>query len=259
MSTSIKSRLDAGETLIGTLHDFIDPALIETMGHAGFDFVMLEYEHGLRSLQTIQDLIRGAETASIPCLVRIGTPDPSLVSRIFEAGATGVMVAHVKTAAETAAIVSAARYPPQGTRGQGYPRRNRLWKLGPDSTAADAQANREAIVIAIVEDPESVENIDEILAVDGLTGVAPGPADLAAALGNLALNDPAVTSRLDAVRNAVRERGDRVILDLLQRPEDAPAIAAAGTQLLMLNHDVILVGEFYEDLRVRAAAALAND
>jgi 4-hydroxy-2-oxoheptanedioate aldolase len=257
MTPSLRSRLDADETLIGTLHDFIDPTLIEVIGLCGFDFVMLEYEHGLRSLQTIQDLIRAAETASIPALVRIGTADGSLISRLFEAGAAGVMVAHIKTAAEAETIVRAARYPPAGTRGQGYPRRDRLWKLGPDSASADAQANRDAIIIAIIEDPEGVENIDDILAVDGLTGVAPGPADLAAALGNVALDDPAVTASLNAVRTAVRSRGDRIMLDLVVRPEDAPALAAGGSQLLMWNHDVILIGDFYEDICARTKSAMA--
>lgn len=138
MTPSLKSRLDAGETTIGTLHDFIDPTLIEVIGFCGFDFVVLEYEHGLRSLETIQNLIRAAQTVPIPAIVRIGTPDASLISRLFEAGATGVMVAHIKTGAEAETIVRAARYPPAGTRGQGYPRRDRLWKLGPDSASADA-------------------------------------------------------------------------------------------------------------------------
>jgi 2-keto-3-deoxy-L-rhamnonate aldolase RhmA len=254
----MRSRLDAGEVLVGTLHDFTDATLVEIVGLCGFDFVMLEYEHGLRNLQTIQDLIRAAETAGIPALVRIGTPDPSLVSRLFEAGVAGVMVAHIKNAKEAETVVRAARYPPVGTRGQGYPRRDRLWKLGPDSAAADEKASRDAIVIAIIEDPEGVDNVTEILAVDGLTGVAPGPADLAAAMGNLRLDDPAVSARLDSVRAAVRDRGDRVMLDLVVRPEDAPRLAAGGSQLLMWNHDVILIGDFYEDLCLRTKAALGS-
>jgi hypothetical protein len=77
-------------------------------------------------------------------------------------------------------------------------------------------------------------------------------------MGNLSLDDPMVSARLELVRAAVRDRGDRVMLDLVVRPEDAPRLAAGGSQLLMWNHDVILIGDLYEDLCRRTKAALAS-
>jgi 2-keto-3-deoxy-L-rhamnonate aldolase RhmA len=256
MRKTMRARLDDGEALLGALIDMTDPTMVELMGYAGYDYVVLEYEHGLRSVDTVQAMIRAAEGAGVDSIVRIGTADPNLVSRVFEAGATGVMVAHIKTREEAETIVRAAKYPPEGARGQGYVRRGRLWKLGPESNRLDREANRDSIVIAIIEDPEAVENVDAILDVPGLTGVAPGPADLAAAMGGLELDAPEVAEALETVRRAVRERGDRHLLGLLVDPATAPELLATGTQLMMLNHDVILVGELYEGLLGRARQAL---
>lgn len=248
MRKSMRARLEDGEALVGALLDMTDPTLVELVGYAGYDYVVLEHEHGLRSLETVQALIRAAEGAGLGCFVRIGSIEPSLISRLFEAGVTGVMVAHVKTREEAETIVHAAKYPPEGTRGQGYVRRGRLWKLGPESNRLDQESNRDSIVIALIEDPEGVDNIDAILDVPGLTGVAPGPADLAAAMGGLELDSAEVAAALETVRKAVRAREDRYLLGLLVAPDAAPALVESGTQLLMLNHDVILVGEYYEAL-----------
>jgi 2-keto-3-deoxy-L-rhamnonate aldolase RhmA len=258
MRKTMRARLEDGETLIGPLLDMIDPTRVELVGHGGYDYAVFEYEHGLRSLETVQGLIRAAEGAGLHSLVRIGTADPNLISRLFEAGVTGVMVAHIKTREEAETIVSASKYPPEGTRGQGYVRRGRLWKLGPESNRLDREANRDSIVIALIEDPEGIENIEEILDVPGLTGVAPGPADLAASMGGLELDAPEVVTALETIRKAVTARDDRYQLELLAEPEAAPALVARGTQLLMLNHDVILVGEFYEGLLERAQRALGR-
>jgi 4-hydroxy-2-oxoheptanedioate aldolase len=258
MSKTLKARLDDGELVIGILHDFTDPALIETSGYAGFDFVVLEYEHGVRSLETIQHLIRAAEGAGIDCLVRIGTIDPSLISRLLEAGATGIQVAHVKTREDAQTIVAAAMYPPHGARGQGYPRRGQLWKLGPNSAAADEESNRNVVLVAQIEDVEGVEQIEAILDVPGLTAVAPGPADLAASLGNVALDAPEVAAAVETVRAAVRERPDKYALGLLVEPSAAPALARSGTQMLMMNHDVIVLGEYLESLVKGTKDALAS-
>jgi 4-hydroxy-2-oxoheptanedioate aldolase len=258
MRKTMKERLEQGDALVGVLHDFIDPALIEISGYAGFDFVVLEYEHGLRSVETIQHLIRAAEGAGLYCIVRIGTIDASLISRILEAGATGVMVAHVKKREDAETIVRAALYPPEGARGQGYPRRGTLWKLGPESAAGDERASRDAILIAQIEDVEGVENIEDILDVAGLTGVAPGPADLAASMGNVALDAPEVAQALATVRSAVRGRQGKYALGLLVEPAAASALVESGTQLLMMNHDVILIGAYFESLVSDTARALAR-
>jgi 2-keto-3-deoxy-L-rhamnonate aldolase RhmA len=255
----LRKRLEAGEVLLGILHDFADPAIIETSAHAGFDFVVLEYEHGLRSLETILQLIRAADAAGVAPIVRLGTIDTNLISRCLEAGATGLMIAHVLTKEDAETIVGAAMYPPAGRRGQGYPRRGRLWKLGPDSAAADERSNRDVILIAQIEDVEGVENIESILDVPGLTGVAPGPADLAASMGNLSLGAPEVEAALTTVRAAVDRRDDKYALGLLIDPMAAPALRESGTQMLMYNHDVILIGELFEALVVGAREAMAAE
>jgi 2-keto-3-deoxy-L-rhamnonate aldolase RhmA len=252
----LRQRILTGEPLVGTLHDISDPGLVELVGYAGFDFVMLDYEHGIRSLETIQHCLRAAEAAGIAALVRVGTTDQSLISRIFEAGAAGIVVAHIKTAAEAEAIVAAARYAPEGVRGEGYARQGALYKLDRPRRPVHERANEEAVVIAVVEDPEGIENIEAILEVDGLTGVAPGQADLAAALGGIAMDADEVNVLMTRVRDAVRARDDRCMMGLLVSPEAAPRLVQEGTQLLLCNHDVILIGDLYERILLDTKSSL---
>jgi 2-keto-3-deoxy-L-rhamnonate aldolase RhmA len=144
----------------------------------------------------------------------------------------------------------------EGTRGQGYVRRGKLWRL--DSESDDREANRRVVVIAIIEDVEGVENIESILDVQGLTGFALGVADLAASMGNLPLNDPRVATALDTVKQAIKRRGDQRILDLVVDPSDAGRLASSGSQLLMFNHDVILIGDYFESLAQKAKRSIAG-
>ncbi|WP_181779401.1 HpcH/HpaI aldolase family protein [Pseudonocardia pini] len=255
---SMRARLDEGETLVGTLHDFVDPALIEIVGWVGYDYVVLEHEHGLRSLESIQNLIRAAEAAGLDTIVRVGTTAPALIQQILEAGATGVMVAHVRTAEDAETIVRAARYAPRGTRGEGYTRNGRLWEIGPGTTALHEQADHEAIVLAIIEDPEGVENIEAIVRTPGLTGIAPGYADLATGLGGVPLDSPEVLDRMAHVIKAVNAQPEVRMLSMVQDAASIPGIIEEGNQLVLWNHDVILVGNLYKKLLDDTRAALGQ-
>jgi 4-hydroxy-2-oxoheptanedioate aldolase len=256
--SSMRDRLRGGEVLIGALLDIPHPTLVEIIGYAGLDFIVLDHEHMVRDLETLLHCIRAAEAAGIEPLVRVGSVDQSLITRIFEAGAVGVLVAHVKTADDAAAIVAAARYAPEGIRGEGFARQRALYKLDRPRRPVHETANRDVIVIAVVEDPEGVENIEAILDVDGVTAIAPGQADLAAALGGISMDSDEVNVLMSKVKDAVRARPDRSMMGLLVAPSHAARLVEEGTQLLLLNHDVILVGDLYESFCKDSRAALAQ-
>jgi 2-keto-3-deoxy-L-rhamnonate aldolase RhmA len=247
MAEGFAQRIETGDLLLGSFHDFIDPALIEIVGYAGFDFVCLEYEHGLRDFGTLQHLIRAAQQAGLFTLVRISGNDLNLIERLLDGGADGVSVAHVKTVEQARAIVSAAKYPPEGVRGEGYSRRNSLWRFGPTNRDWQKAANRRSAVFFIIEDPEGVANIEGICRVPGLSGIVPGPGDLANALGESSLYADSVQNALRRVRDSVIENG-LALLEFVVEKEHAKVAYENGARLIMYGHDVILIGDLYDQL-----------
>lgn len=258
MRKSLIERLRAGDVVLGSFHDFIEPTLVELVAYAGFDYVVLEHEHGLRDFGDMQHMIRAAQAAGIDVLVRVSSGDPNLIERLLDAGATGVMVAHIKTAEQARAVVRAAKYGPAGTRGEGFTRRGHIWKLGPRNREWQLQTNEETLVFAIIEDVEGVENIEEILAVEGLNGVVPGPGDLAVDMGGLPVFSDEVQAELQKVRDAVNAREDKYTMSFVLNYDNIADIVAGGSQLVLVGHDTILVAQMYEDLATTARAALGK-
>src|SRR5262245_35125759 len=93
------------------------PATLELAGHTGFDFALIDTEHGIADGQQLEHHLRAADSAGLDCVVRVGANDSTEILRALDAGARGVVVPHVTTAAEAAAAVRAAHYPPIGKRG----------------------------------------------------------------------------------------------------------------------------------------------
>lgn len=248
---SFSERIRTKEPLVGSFHDLIDPALIELVGYAGFDFVVFEHEHGLRNYESLQHLIRAAQHAGMYTMVRIAGSDLSFIERVLDAGADGVLVPHVKTAEQARAIVQAAKYPPAGTRGEGYARRGHIWDLGPQNREWQLKANEETVVMALIEDPEGVENIEEIVKVPGLDAIQPGPGDLAVQMGKDSLFDPEVVEAVGRVRDAANRAGMPHATFLID-PDGVPDAHDAGSTVFLFGHDVIYLARMYRELNQKA-------
>ena len=117
---NLKKSIQSGEIAIGTILNIPSPAIIEILGYAGFDYVMIDTEHapiGPLDTAVIENLTRAANLADITPLVRVNKNDPGMVSKVLDAGAMGVVAPHVKTKEETIRLVKGAKYPPIGVRG----------------------------------------------------------------------------------------------------------------------------------------------
>lgn len=242
----LASRMSAGEVLLGSFHDFVDPQMIELVAACGFDFMVLEHEHGLRDYSDLQSCIRACEVAGASALIRLGDASENLVERMLDGGAAGIVVPHITSAAGAALAASWARYPPDGVRGTGY-RRGPTWIRGPLETQRRQQRNDDVVVVAIIEDPEGVENIEAIVEVDGLTGIMPGPGDLAMAMGNLPMDHPAVVEALDHVRTCVRG-SQKHLIEFCVDPGDTSRYVDGGANAVMIGHDALLVTELYRGI-----------
>ena len=195
---SLRQRLREGPPLIGTFSIVAAPEIVELIGLAGFDVVVLDMEHGGYEIGNLGPHILAARACGIAPVVRVRWNEPALIGAALDAGAAGVLVPHVQSAAAAAAVVEAARFPPEGGRGA-HP-----WVRAAGYSATEdwhTRANNDVAVIAMVEGKEGVAAVDEILATPGLDSVFLGPVDLAASLGLAGqLDHPEVVA---AVRSVV--------------------------------------------------------
>jgi 4-hydroxy-2-oxoheptanedioate aldolase len=181
MLKSFKHKLATGEPVFGPFMKTGDAAFVECAGHAGFDFVILDMEHGPVDFFNLQNLIRGAEVAGVLPVVRTYDSSETAVSKALDVGAKGVQIPQVQSAEQAREVIRAAKYFPQGERGVcRFVRAANYSSIPRDDYFR--QAN-EALVILQVEGKQVLNHLDEILGVEGLDVLFIGPYDLSQSLG----------------------------------------------------------------------------
>ncbi len=199
---SLKQQLSSGSTTIGSWIQLGHEALVEMMATASFDWLCIDLEHTTISIEQFGRIVRVADLAGTPVLARLSGHDPGQVKRVLDAGAVGIVAPMITTPEQAAAIVAAATYPPRGDRGVGLARAQRY---GLGFAEYFERIGRELICIMQVEHIDGVENLDAILAVDGVDGFFIGPYDLSASLGRPGEFDhPDVVAALDRVAEVIR-------------------------------------------------------
>jgi len=168
--------------LLGFFIGFPSPAVVEMAGYAGFDFIIIDNEHGPASIETTENLVRAARAAGIPPIVRVSGANPKEILRTLDVGAAGIQVPQINTAEEARIAVDAAKYPPVGSRGVAFS--NRAAGYGFFGGEAHlAASNEKTVVVTHIETAEAVKNLDEMLAVEGIDVMFIGPNDLSVSMG----------------------------------------------------------------------------
>jgi 4-hydroxy-2-oxoheptanedioate aldolase len=183
MKKHLKERIKSGERLFGSFVMVPSPSVVEMLGYAGFDFVVLDTEHGSATVETLENQLRAAEATGIAALVRTVGMTPGEILRVLDAGAQGIVVPHVRTPQDARAIVAAAHYAPKGIRG--IATTGRAGHHG-FVTVADhlAAANERILVIPQIEDADALAHVREIAGTEGVDAIFIGPADLSMSLGH---------------------------------------------------------------------------
>ncbi|MFB6112886.1 MAG: HpcH/HpaI aldolase/citrate lyase family protein [Halodesulfurarchaeum sp.] len=176
-------RLTAGEPVAATWISLGEPAIAEIASELGFDLAFFDAEHTQFDLETVVHHVRALESAgSTASVLRVPSGDPTYLKRVLDIGLSGVMVPMVETAADAESVVEATTYPPDGRRGTGVARAQAYGEsLGPYFESADEQLLR----IPQIETTTAVENVEEIVAVDGIEALFLGPLDLSVSLGSI--------------------------------------------------------------------------
>ena len=180
MANRLLERLKTKKTIVGMQCFTGSAALVEIMGFSGFDWVSIDMEHTTISFADVENLTRAAEVSGMIPLVRVMDNDPMLIAKSLDAGAAGVIIPHVQTAADVKKALAAARFFPDGDRGKcGQVRGSRYGADGVAWKDFWRKANADVIIMPLVEEKEGIENLDEILAVDGVDVIWIGIGDLA--------------------------------------------------------------------------------
>ena len=192
---SFTSLLQAKQPFFGTFIQSASPEFLEASGYAGFRFAAVDLEHASFGTETLVHLIRAGEASGLSMLARVPGLDAALIKKSLDMGAAGIIVPNIDTPEQAEEAISLCRFTPEGIRGAcpGV-RTNRYGAGGPEYYE---KANRETVVIPLIESPAGVENFDSILAVPGISAVFLGPIDLSVALGlNGNVGDPVVKDML---------------------------------------------------------------
>jgi 2-keto-3-deoxy-L-rhamnonate aldolase RhmA len=226
------------------------PALVEIAAQAGLDFVRIDTYHGTMSIETIDGLIRAAYANGITATARVQN-HPFAILQLLQIGLMGVNVPDVEDAEMAKRVVQACRYPPKGTREISRP----TGTMGVASEDYFRWADEELIVSVQIESRRGLDNLEEILAVDGLDMVQSGRSDLALSLGVPGqANHPIVLEAEEKIIAAAEKAGKMVSIHFQPGPgalERLGAYSKRGVQALTIGNDTQI---FYQGLRERVAA-----
>jgi len=242
MFQSLKARMRAGEAANGFWVELFSPTAAEVMAAAGYDCAMLDLEHGVADLCDAVAVMRAMRGTGCTPLVRVPENDVAWVKRVLDSGAEGVMIPAVNSAAEARAAVAACHYPPRGIRGMAAPI-VRASGYGQDWRGYVDEAGRQVLVICQVESRAAVENVAEIVAVEGLDMIFLGPFDLSASLGYMGEPDhPDVRSAITTVEAAAKAAG--CLLGAIPTPaRSARDLYRDGYNLVLGDGDLVFVRE----------------
>jgi len=205
----MKARIAAGEPVFGVSVMFPSPQIVEMIGELGFDWVLIDCEHGSMSPESAELMCLAAERHGMTPIVRPEANRPEVLMRYLDRGAMGLQVPHVNTKAEAVAAVRATKYHPLGDRGLARGQRSTGYGLA-GGTIADytAASNRETLVCVQIEEKEGLDNLKEILTVDGVDVFFIGPTDLSQSLGYPGQRDhPVVKSAVDSAFATIHAAG----------------------------------------------------
>lgn len=237
----IRRSLAQGESSIGSWIQIPHPSVAEVLGASGYDWVAVDLEHGAISPHQLPDLFRAIELGGTLPLARLAQGHVKDCKQALDAGAGGIIVPMVESAEQLIAVRDSCRWPPAGSRGVGFSRAN-LFGRRFEAYQAESQA---PLLVAMVEHVRAVNNLSEILSVDGLDAIMVGPYDLSSSMGITGQFDaPQFLEAMSRLLLLCKERcipcGLHVVAPdqaaLKQRVADGYSFIAYGMDSVFLTH-----------------------
>ncbi len=180
----MKEKLRAGEPAFGVSVMIPSPQIVEMIAAAGFDWVLLDCEHGTLTLESVELMAMAAEASGITAIARPMTRSAEHILQVLDRGVAGVQVPHVNTAAQAREVLAAVKYHPVGRRSLAAGTRAAVYDAHGSLAEHVQSANDQTLIAVQIEDAEAVENLDEILQVEGIDVFFIGPSDLSQSMGH---------------------------------------------------------------------------
>jgi 4-hydroxy-2-oxoheptanedioate aldolase len=238
-----KGKLKAGQPTYGVISTSADPQIAELFGLAGFDFYMLDTEHGLLDAAQVVDVIRACERVNMTPMVRIGSKDPKLVLQYLDAGIMGVMMPGLETVAEIKMLIDAVKYPPLGKRGMGLTRAAGYIAVGNEAVDYINFSNEQTMVIPQFEDAALLDQFEEMICQPGVDAVVIGPRDLSLNMGFPDGPDhPEVQEMVDRVVAICKKTGVAAGITAGSRADSAKQVGRGVTMILAIAQLVVAAG-----------------
>jgi len=239
---TVKAALRAGRPQLGTFAKFTDPAAVEILALAGFDFIIIDREHTQFGDETMVNLIRAAQIHGLTPTVRVREFNPAAILHALDAGALGVQVPQVNSAELARAVVNAVKYPPAGLRGFAATQRSAAYGFSAPADYA-AKSNAETLVTVYCETKEAVGELDAILAIPEIDVIFLGPADLSASYGVIGqTKHRLVQDAIETVIQKTRAAG-KAVGTVCRDSAGAKDLVARGVNFISLDADQGLLGQ----------------
>jgi 4-hydroxy-2-oxoheptanedioate aldolase len=250
LTNHVKRQVRAGRAQFGSLLNFGDPLVAEMMASVGFDWLLVDTEHGPIDLATVAQMFGMVTRYPVAPLARVHALSEENVKRVLDAGAWGVLAPNVRTREEAELLVAACTYPPAGVRSLGAGRFALSFKT--DAPTYFARANDEILIMVQIEHADAIKNIDAILSVPGVDACYIGPNDLCASMGLAPSLEPPHREFEDAVQ---------AVLAAARRHGVAPGIHCATTDTVnrRIAEGWMMVGLVNDQRLLSVAAKSARD
>jgi len=233
----LKEKLQKGQNTIGPFMKFTDPAAVEIAGLAGFDFVIIDMEHGPVSFERAQDLIRAAQLRNITPVIRVPENREIYIQRALDIGAVAIQVPQISTVEDAERVAVASKFHPKGARGV-----CRFVKAANYSSTPKAEyfvnANEDVLTLIHIEGLEGIKNLPEIVKVEGIDVIFLGPYDLSQSCGVPGQVDhPFVIEKMTEAVQLAHANG-KFVGTFVENIETASKWAKLGVQYLSYSVDV---------------------
>lgn len=246
----IREKLARGENVMGMMHFTGSPMIVEVMASAGLDFFIIDFEHSPIDIALAAHLVRAGDAAGIAPLLRIPDIDAGFVKKVLNLGVQGIVLPH-GTRESCAELLRAVRFEPDGLRGS-CPAVRQANYGPPDWKAFQTEANREILVIPLVEDPATVADMDALAAMDGLDIFFLGPFDFSVAAGvpGATFDHPLLAGAIEKMVATTRRHGKYVMTSVGDRIDTSlgRSLLDKGVRMISYSADALVFRRACQDI-----------
>lgn len=240
---TVRQKLARGEVVMGMMHFSASPMMVEVMASAGLDFFVIDLEHSPIDFAMAANLVRTGDAAGIAPLLRIPEVNASLVKKVLNMGVQGLVLPH-GTRESCEALLRAARYEPEGIRGSCPAVRQADYGAPANWPEFQAQANREILIIPLIEDPATVQDFEALAAMPGLEVFFLGPFDFSVAAGvpGASFDHPVMAQALERMVGIAQRHGKYIMTSVGDRidTEVGRSVIRSGVRMISYSADALV-------------------